>query len=180
MHRLLFITMLVLAAAAGALYIWPQYHNTADSSPGAAIKMDTADVDEEKKARDSHLAKRYLDGIPKGIVILDDADASAHEEIQLWEKKIVDYARSNQQKDLNPDDVRVLAIQTVSLFRLLKEASSRQDSGLEPYTPVSGFNTMTLVMRMEQSFKDTLDFTFSEFMSAQDGRLVKGLVKSRY
>ncbi len=179
MRKLFFIVVLVVIVAAGAWYIKFQNSNMTEPPHDVTGKISTTKVDEEKKAKDSHLAKRYLDGIPKGIVILDDTDASAREEIQLWEKKIVDYAKSSQQKDLNSNDVRTLANQTVSLFRLLKEASSRQDSGLEPYTPISSFNTMALVMSMEKSFKEKFDFTFSEFMLAQDGKLLQGLVKSR-
>ncbi len=176
MQKLLIIVILVVVVAAGAWYIIPHNNNKTEFSPDVSMKMDTSEI--EKEAKDSHLAKRYLDGIPKGVVILDDTDASAREEIQFWEKKIVNYAKSNQQKKLNTDDVKTLASQTVSLFRLLKEASSRQDSGLEPYTPVSSFNTMTLIMSMEASFKDKLNFTFSEFMGAQDGKLLQGLVKN--
>jgi len=147
--------------------------------PDAPVKQRAAGIDEENRARESHLAKRYLDGIPKGTVILDDRDALNQKEILLWEKKISDYARIRQQKGLNADDVRALATQTASLFRLLKEASARQDSGLEPYTPVAELNFMTLVMHMEKSFEETLGVTFSEFMKAQDDRLVQDLVNAR-
>lgn len=153
-------------------------HNLHDSTLPESEVMDTMKIEEIKKAEASDLAKRYIEGIPEGVVLLDETDESIQEEIELWESRILDFAKNRQQKNLDQNNVRNLANQTVSLFHLLKEASNRRDSGLTPYTSMSGFNTMTLVMKMEKSFKDVCDFSFSEFMFSQDAEVIKALARN--
>ena len=60
--------------------------------------------------------------------------------------------------------------------------STKYSFCLLPYylmPPLSSFNTMTLVMNMEQAFKEKFDFTFSEFIRAQDGKQLKDLAGVR-
>jgi len=68
-----------------------------------------------------------------------------------------------------------LAVYTASLCRLLKAAKERQKDGLEPYTGVTGFNTMTVLMKLEKDFEDTLGFTFSEFFASYDEDELKAI-----
>ncbi len=173
--------LLTIMAVGGAWIVWYTINcqkTTIEHLPASSMDRKILEIEAEKKHEVSNLAKKYIDGVPDGVVLLNDMESSTQREIEYWEGQISDFAITRQQKPSDLKGLRSMANQTASLFRLLNEASSRQKSGLDPYTPLSGFNTMTLVMSMEKLFKDEFDFTFSEFMLSQDTGRLKALIQN--
>ncbi len=154
------------------------YFPLVENEGDVTVASSPADSDDVKKNEFSALATGYIDGIPEGVVLLDDKDAGVQKELKLWASRISEFAEARQTSGLDPHTVREMSIQVISLFRLLKEATSRERSGEEAYTPMESFNTMTLIMKMEKSFSDALGFTFSEFLSSQNTEEIKALVQS--
>ena len=121
-------------------------------------------------------ARKYIEGIPEGIVFLDEKDPSVKDDLKDWEERIFSYARDHGIELRDTGKVHTLANRTTSLIKLLKEASMREKEGLDPYTGMSGFNTMTLVMTIEKEFEEQLGFSFADFFASQDPEKIKSMV----
>lgn len=126
--------------------------------------------------KDSRAAAEYIASAAKARGFLDESDPAAGDEISQWEQRILAFARNQSVPATDPIQVHTLAVKTAALFRMLKQASDRRTAGKEPYTSQSGFNTMTLVMAMEEEFSDALGVPFSEFLKSLDGDLLKSLI----
>ena len=133
------------------------------------------EMDEKTVREKDHMAaQNYIDHTPGGFVLLDESEPVSKNEIDLWEARITAYATTRTPGDIDDTSVHLLALKTASVFRLLKEASERQKQGLEPYTGLSGFNTMTLVMATEKAFSEVLGSTFSDFLYSLDKTTITG------
>lgn len=121
-------------------------------------------------------ASDYIAGVPEKILLPDKEAPSVHSQIETWEKRILRYAEQREKAVAAKEKVHELANRTVTLLSMLKEARERQSRDLEPYTPLSGFNTMTLIMTIEKDFQETLGFTFSEFFASQEPEELKRIL----
>ncbi len=121
-------------------------------------------------------ASDYIAGVPEKILLPDKEAPSVNSQIETWEKHILRYAEQREKAVAAKEKVHELANRTVTLLSMLKEARERQARDLEPYTPLSGFNTMTLIMTIEKDFKEHLGFTFSEFLASQEPEELKKIL----
>lgn len=116
--------------------------------------------------------KTYIDDVSENLPQADADHSGVEKNITAWEQRILDFGRDHHISLKDSMEIRGLADKTVSLLDFLKEANSRQRQGLEPYTAVSGFNTMTLIMAIESEFKEKLGFSFSDFFASQDPEIL--------
>ncbi len=174
MNKQIYIALFLITGIALSLLSWHYYHKISGDVRIEPVTLEMHEFQETKKAEASRLAQKYIDGIPNGVVLLNETDASAQKEIEFWKNQINDYAKDSVQLDQNK--ILEKANQIASLFRLLKDASANQRAGQEPYTPLSGFNTMALAMKVENGFKEELGFSLSEFLFSQDAEIIKNII----
>jgi hypothetical protein len=120
-------------------------------------------------------AERYLDNMTKGEHSTSGSAPEHATALVLWEKRIQSYVEEHHLNSVSPDRHHELARKTADFFQMLKTADQRQKAGLEPYTGLSGFNTMAAVMALDKEFQETMQTTFADFLYAQDEELIKGL-----
>lgn len=120
--------------------------------------------------------KESIEHVSEDLTGSHENRADDKEDIAAWEKRILDFGENYHLSPAGGRKVRRLATKTVSLLHFLKEAKDRQRQGLEPYTAISGFNTMALIMTIERDFKDQLGFSFSDFFAAQDPEMLKRIL----
>lgn len=147
------------------------------AQPGTPAKIASVENDQAIKDKDNRAAAKYIESFPKGAVLLDESDPESQDDIDGWEGRIHDYVQEHALTNIDENHIHSLALKTASLFRMLQAATQRQNKGQEPYTSVTGFNTMTLVMAMEKEYQEALGITFSDYLNTLDAALIKGLVE---
>lgn len=130
-------------------------------------------VDEQVREPSVTYARKYIEDVYADLPGEEENNPKAKENISLWEDRILVFGKNHGLHLKGAQDVRLLAEKTVRLLSFLKEAKDRQQEGLEPYTAISGFNTMTLVMAIESEFKEKLGISFSDFFASQDFDMLK-------
>lgn len=167
-----------LAVIAGGLAAW------ALRTPHRPVRVEPAAVAKDAPATDFIAAAGQKDGLSAerylNTMANDEHSANASlpesaTDIVLWERRIQSYAEKHYQDNIPPDQLHSLARKTADLIQMLDTAVQRQKAGLEPYTGLSGFNTMAAVMALEKEFQETVQSTFADFLYAQDEELIKGL-----
>lgn len=118
-------------------------------------------------------AEEYIEHVVEDLPGSDEDRTGIKKNIADWEKRILDFGKNGHLASAGDREVRRLAEKTVRLLHILKEAKDRQQQGLEPYTAISGFNTMALIMTIEKDFKNQLGFSFSDFFKDQDPEILK-------
>ncbi len=172
------IATVATAVLAAAVIGWLWWGHAPTSSLQAPARQTVEAVNElgaAAKEKDNAAAEKYITAAANNGVLLNANDPAAKNEITQWEQRILSFAQEQKVKNANPAQIHALAVKTTDLFYLLKEASTRQKQGLEPYTSQTGFTTMTLVMTMEKEFQETLGVTFSDFLNSLDKNLIKRL-----
>lgn len=88
--------------------------------------------------------------------------------VEFWKPRIAMFIQKHASGKTGEVKINVLALETTNLFQMLKEAANRQKRGLEPYTSVSEYKTMTTLMALEQEFETLSGLSFSNFIMTLD------------